>query len=66
MQYLLITLDVKYEINSFYDLAQMLLGELPTQFEFFYAICAVVLFLGFIAVILCFFGLCFRNFKGRW
>ncbi len=62
----MLILDIKYELLSFYDLAQMLLGELPTQFEFFYAICAVVIFLGFMAVILGFFGLCFRLFKGRW
>lgn len=59
-------LNTQYDLVSFYDLAQMLLGELPTQFEFFYAICAVVLFLGFIALILGFLSVSFKIFKGRW
>lgn len=59
-------LNTQFDLVSFYDLSQMILGELPTQFEFFYAVLAVVMCLGFIALILGFFGFCFRAFKGRW
>ena len=58
-------LDTQYNLTSFYDLSKMLLGELPTQFEFFYAIFAVAIAGTFIALILAFFGLCLRAFKGR-
>ncbi len=58
-------LEVQYNLNSFYDLAQMLLGEMPAQFEFVYAIVATVLCVAFVAMILGFIGFTFKTLR-RW
>ncbi|MBQ3142328.1 MAG: hypothetical protein IJB82_02350 [Bacilli bacterium] len=62
---MLYMLEVEYKITSFYELAQMLLGDVPSHFEFLYSIVAVVMCLSFIFIIFGFLGLCFSALK-RW
>lgn len=61
----MLVLEIQYTITTFYELAQMLLGEVPKQFEFVYVIVATVICIAFISVILGFIGFAF-NMTKRW
>lgn len=58
--------EIQLGFSTFYELAQSLLGDLPTQFEFAYVIVAVVLCIAFITMIFGVIGWSFRALKGRW